>query len=111
MICLAKTDRKVDRLVRTDSKRGSGDAAEPGGSYLVAGLLHAPGVSGKSRNECHVPENRRPEQGVISVLRGLQCDDQAFLSLLRVLHVKEFDAPVQEEGHGPGLNANRAYRH
>lgn len=60
--------------------------------YLVARFIGAFGIARKCRNECHVRENGRTEQWVLSILRGLESGNEAGLRLRRVLQVEEFDS-------------------
>lgn len=43
-------------------------------------------------------ENRCAEHGIVCILRGLQGGNEALLRLLRILHVKEFDASDKQAG-------------
>ena len=78
-------------LVKDEADRESFDE-------VFARFFGAFPVAGECRDECHVGEHGRPKQRVLGVLRGLERDNQAGLSLGGVLQVEEFDAAGQQAG-------------
>ena len=62
-----------------------------GGAYLVPCFLSSGRIPGKGRDEGHVRQHGSANEGVVSVLRGLQGYHEAVLRLRRNLHVEELD--------------------